>query len=176
MCLTRTSKQELFVVVFTSRKYWDIFADGEMEEWVMDQTLGTQHLRWPCSQNTSFLSPFLFCVTYYFPNFSMEENNRALLFNVKEPFEMTSAEFDDLWPLVSNVWVRWGASTLANGDSWKVWSCRFAKHNKSSTRQEGIPDIKRRKTMVREPGLCDSKIKVTHFVASQKVCICGCHL
>jgi hypothetical protein len=121
-----------------------------------------------------YLSFFMLRTTHS-PKFSMEENKRARLFNVKEPFEMTSAEFDDLWPLVSNIWVRWGASTLANGDSWKVWACRFAKHNKSSTRQEGIPDNKRRKTMVREPGLCDSKIKVMRFEASQKVCTCRCH-
>jgi 2,5-diamino-6-(ribosylamino)-4(3H)-pyrimidinone 5'-phosphate reductase len=100
----------------------------------------------------------------------MGENKRALLFNVKEPLEMSIAEFDDLWPSVSNVWVQWSQNTLANGDSWKVWSCRFAKHCKSSTRQEGIIDSKRRKTMVRQPGLCNMKIKVTRVVATQKVC------
>ena len=105
----------------------------------------------------------------------MEENKRALLFNVKEPFEMSIEEFDNLWPFVSNIWVGWGQNSLANGDSWKVWSCRFAKHNKSSTRKEGIPDSKRRKTMVRQAGLCDMKIKVTRLTSVQKVCACGCH-
>jgi len=45
--------------------------------------------------------------------------------------------------------VGWDQNRLANGDSWKVWICRLAKHNKSSTRKEGIPDNKRRKTMIK---------------------------
>lgn len=102
----------------------------------------------------------------------MAENKRALLFNVNEPLEMMLDEFDELWPLVSNVWVGWDQNKLANGDSWKVWICRLAKHNKSSVRKEGIPDNKRRKTMIREAGLCNSKIKVTHLVSVQKACIC----
>jgi hypothetical protein len=50
----------------------------------------------------------------------MEENRRAMLFNVKEAIEMPSSEFDALWPLVSKVWVKWDQYKLANGDSWKV--------------------------------------------------------
>lgn len=104
----------------------------------------------------------------------MEEDKRAVFFNVKEPFEMSAEEFDELWPLVSNIWVGWGRNTLDNGDSWKVWSCRFAKHKKSSTRKEGVPDNKRRKTMIRQAGLCDMKIKVTRFAAAHKVCAFAC--
>jgi len=33
----------------------------------------------------------------------MAANKRALLFNVNEPLELTLGEFDELWPLVSNV-------------------------------------------------------------------------
>jgi hypothetical protein len=99
----------------------------------------------------------------------MEEDRRAMLFNVKEAFEMPSNEFDALWPLVSNVWVKWDQYKLANGDSWKVWSCRFAKHRESSTRKEDVPDNKRRKTMIRSAGLCNSRIKVTRFASAQKV-------
>jgi hypothetical protein len=102
----------------------------------------------------------------------MEENKRTLLFNINEPFDMTVCEFDTLWPLVSNVWLGWTQNKLANGDTWKVWACRFTKHNKSSTRKEGIPDNKRRKTMTREAGLCNAKIKVTHLTSVQKVCAC----
>ena len=47
----------------------------------------------------------------------MEENKRALLFNVKEPFEMSIEEYDNLWPFVLNIWVGWGQNSLANGDS-----------------------------------------------------------
>lgn len=102
----------------------------------------------------------------------MEENRRALLFNVNEPFELTLNEFDELWPLVSNVWVRWDHYQCVNGDSWKIWVCRFMKHNKSSTRKEGVSDNKRRKTMVRDTGLCEAKIKITRLASAQKVCAC----
>ena len=68
-----------------------------------------------------------------------KENSRTLLFNIKEPFEITFNEFDELWPLVSNIWVGWNQSKLTNGDSWKVLSCRFTKYNKSSIRKEDIP-------------------------------------
>src|SRR5215204_1585653 len=88
----------------------------------------------------------------------MNEGKRALLFDVDEPVELTVDEFDELWPCVSNVWVSWDRNTRANGDSWKVWICRLAKHNKSSTRKEEVPSNKRRKTLVREAGLCDTKI------------------
>ena len=102
----------------------------------------------------------------------MAENKRDLLFNIKEPLEMTVDEFDELWPRVSNVWVGYDRNMLANGNSWRVWACRLAKHNKSSTRKEDIPAEKRRKTMIREGGLCKSKIKVTHLASVQKACIC----
>lgn len=105
---------------------------------------------------------------------SMEESKRALLFNVNEPLEMTSHEFAELWALVSNVWVGWNQKKLVNGDSWKVWTCRFEKHNKSSTRKEDVPDEKRRKTMIRDSGLCNAKIKITHLDSVQKVCAHGC--
>lgn len=98
------------------------------------------------------------------------EDKRACLFNVNEPFELTFPEFDELWPLVSNVWVSWDQGRRVNGDSWKICACRFLKHKKSSTRKDGLPDNKRRKTMIRSAGLCDAKIRITRFASDEKVC------
>ena len=72
---------------------------------------------------------------------------------------------------VSNVWVGYDRNTLANGDSWRVWVCRLEKHNKSSKRKEDVPVEKRRKTMIREAGLCNARIKVTHLASIKKACI-----
>jgi len=44
----------------------------------------------------------------------------------------------------------------------------MTKHTKSSTRMEGVPDEKRRKTKIREPGQCFAKIKIT-YLGSQMV-------
>ena len=98
------------------------------------------------------------------------DGKHALLFNVNEPLEMTICEFDELWPLVSNIWVSWNQKKLTNGDSWKGMACHFTKHNKSSTHKEGVPDDKRQKTMLRTAGLCNMKIKISRFVSLQKVC------
>ncbi|CAG8502496.1 6013_t:CDS:2, partial [Scutellospora calospora] len=56
-----------------------------------------------------------------------------------------------------------------NGNSWKVYTCRLTKHNESSTRKEGIPSEKRRKTKVRPADQCSAKIKVFHLVTDQVV-------
>ena len=52
-----------------------------------------------------------------------------------------------------------------------TYTCRLTKHNQSSTRKEGIPSNKRRKTKIRPSHLCFAKIKVQRFVAEGKVCV-----
>ena len=98
------------------------------------------------------------------------DQRRVLLFNVDQPFEVSIEDFDQKWwPLVTNVWIRYNNYNHVNGDSWKVFSCHFSKHNESSTRKEGIPSEKRRKTKVQPADLCFAKIKVSRFVTKQKV-------
>ena len=98
------------------------------------------------------------------------EEKRARLFNVYEPFEISMEEFNNEWPLVSNVWTRWNSWKLANGDEWKIFACRFLKHNQSSTRKED-PSMgtKRRKTNPRDAGQCSAKIKITYMMTAQNV-------
>ncbi|CAG8689664.1 14436_t:CDS:2, partial [Racocetra fulgida] len=57
----------------------------------------------------------------------------------------------------------------ANGDFWTVYACRLMKHNKSSTRKDGISANKRRNTSIRIEGICEAKIKITHIIATQTV-------
>ncbi|CAB5190677.1 unnamed protein product [Rhizophagus irregularis] len=73
-----------------------------------------------------------------------EKQKRILLFNVNQPLELSIEEFDkEWWPLVSNIWTGgFSCKNNVNGDSWKVFVCRFKKHNKSSTQKEGIPNEK----------------------------------
>ncbi|RHZ59681.1 hypothetical protein Glove_362g17 [Diversispora epigaea] len=100
------------------------------------------------------------------------DQKRTLLFNVQQPFEVPMKEFDDeWWPLVTNIWIKFSYKNHVNGNSWKTFVCRFTKHFESSTRKQDIPSEKRRKTKVRTANLCFAKIKISRFVAEQKVCI-----
>jgi hypothetical protein len=99
-----------------------------------------------------------------------EKQKRNLLFNVNQPLELSIEEFDkEWWPLVSNIWTSYSCKNNVNGDSWKVFVCRFKKHNKSSTRKEGIPNEKRRVMKIRPADLCSAKIKVQRYFSEQKV-------
>ena len=79
-------------------------------------------------------------------------------------------EFDkEWWPLISNIWTGYSYKNNVNGDSWKVFVCQFNKHNKSSTRKEGISYAKRRITKIRPAKLCFAKIKVQRYASEKKV-------
>lgn len=52
-----------------------------------------------------------------------------------------------------------------------IFTCRFTKHNPSSTRKEGLSSEKRRKTKVRLPNLCQAKIRVLRLVTEQKILV-----
>ncbi|RHZ57425.1 hypothetical protein Glove_388g20 [Diversispora epigaea] len=95
---------------------------------------------------------------------------RDLLFNINHLLELPVQEFDDnWWPLVSNVWTVFNFKKKTNGDSSQIYTCRLTKCKQSSTRKEGIPSNKRRKTKIRPSYLCFAKIKVTRFITEGKV-------
>ncbi|RHZ71761.1 hypothetical protein Glove_253g79 [Diversispora epigaea] len=98
------------------------------------------------------------------------DEKRALLFNIKNTLEISEEEFDNSWwPLVSNVWTQFNSCKLNNGDSWKVFTCRFTKHRESSTRKENIPIKKRRTTMIRPANICHAKIKVIRMTSKKLI-------
>ena len=64
---------------------------------------------------------------------------RMCLFNVNEPIELSIEEFEkNWWPLVTNIWTQYNSYKHVNGDFWRGYVCRLAKHRESSTRQEGV--------------------------------------
>ncbi|KAF9345936.1 2,5-diamino-6-(ribosylamino)-4(3H)-pyrimidinone 5'-phosphate reductase [Mortierella sp. NVP85] len=96
-------------------------------------------------------------------------NRRNFLFNVNQPFEVATEEFHkEWWPLVSNVWAKTSTNYRSNGDSWTIHACRLSKPYRSSTRKDGIPNDKRRKTHARAAVPCEASIKITHVVATKK--------
>ena len=99
------------------------------------------------------------------------DEKRALLFNVGSPFEVPEEEFNkNWWPLVSNIWTQYNSRKHINGDTCKVFTCRFTKHRESSERKnEETPTKKRRTTMIRPPGFCHAKIKVLRLVSIKMV-------
>ncbi len=98
------------------------------------------------------------------------DQRRMCLFNINLPLEVLMEEFDKEWlPFVSNIWTGYSYKNNVNGDSWKVSVCRFHKHNKSSTRKEGVPYKKRRITKIRPANMCYAKIKVQRYVSEKKV-------
>jgi hypothetical protein len=95
---------------------------------------------------------------------------RMCLFNVNEPIELPIEEFEkSWWPLVTNIWTQYNSYKFVNGDSWKIYVCRLAKHRESSTRQEGISIDRRRQTSARPSDLCNAKIKITWLMSSEVV-------
>lgn len=95
---------------------------------------------------------------------------RMRLFNVNEPIELPIEEFEkSWWPLVTNIWTQYNSYKFVNGDSWKIYVCRLAKHRESSTRQEGISIDRRRQTSARPSDLCNAKIKITWLMSSEVV-------
>jgi hypothetical protein len=72
---------------------------------------------------------------------------------------------------VSNIWTNFSHKNNVNGNSWKVFICRFNKPKKSSTRKEGISQEKRRITKIRPANLCFAKIKIYHYASEQKVLV-----
>ncbi|CAG8845153.1 10442_t:CDS:2, partial [Gigaspora margarita] len=69
------------------------------------------------------------------------DEKRGLLFNVNFPLEIPMGDFNDAWwPLVTNIWMQWNSYKSVGGDISKT----------------------------RPSGLCETKIKVSWLVLSQK--------
>jgi MULE transposase domain len=95
---------------------------------------------------------------------------RNLLFDIDRTLEIPMETFNDKWwPLVSNIWTKWDSYNYANGDIRKTFACRFMKHRESSTRQENIPNEKRRITKIRPSGICSAMIKISWIASSEVV-------
>ena len=119
---------------------------------------------------TASLKLIIFLVVMSLTSFTSNEKQN-LLFNVDNFLEIPMEDFEkNWWQLVSNVWIQWNSYKLENGNYWKVFACRFTKHQESSIRQkENILNEKRRIIKTRPSGLCKAKIKVLWLVLLKKI-------
>lgn len=127
----------------------------------------------PLTLTDTIITPTLFPVTSIStPSLDLTpDEKRSLLFDAVSPFEVPEEEFDkNWWPLVSNIWTVYNSRKHINGDSCKIFICRFNKHRDSSERKNQEDSTKKRRmTMVRPPGLCYAKIKVLWLVSTKMV-------
>ena len=79
---------------------------------------------------------------------------------MNEPIELPIEEFKELVAVVTNIWTQYNYYKFVNGNSWKIYVCRLAKHRESSTRQEGISIDRRRQTSARPSDLYNAKLKL----------------
>ena len=70
---------------------------------------------------------------------------------------------------MSNVWAGYSSKNNINGNSWKIFICRFNKYNKSSIQKEGVSYEKYHITKIRSADLYFAKIKVQYYISKQKV-------
>ncbi|KAJ5731049.1 uncharacterized protein N7483_005557 [Penicillium malachiteum] len=91
---------------------------------------------------------------------------RRLLFECKDPIEISQAEFETYWPFIDNVWVKQRSNASKEGHcTTDYYMCRLrrATHRPSETRPP-LPEGKRtRKKRSREGGICNFQIKVVRF-------------
>lgn len=87
---------------------------------------------------------------------------RKLLFECKDPFEISLQEFETYWPFIDNAWVKQRQHTNKPGHcTTEYYMCRLRRptHRPSETRP--LPEGKKpRKKRSREGGVCNVQIKV----------------
>ncbi|KAG0269741.1 hypothetical protein BGZ95_001956 [Linnemannia exigua] len=98
------------------------------------------------------------------------QEKRELLFNIHNPVELPTKEFeDDWWPLISNAWsCNSGPKPTPVGAPLgyiKTYSCRLSKQSTPKSK-EATPVNKRRARSVRAAFECQAAIKITHIHAT----------
>ncbi|KAJ5180759.1 hypothetical protein N7492_003969 [Penicillium capsulatum] len=90
---------------------------------------------------------------------------RRVLFECKDPIEISLEEFETYWPFIDNVWVKQRSNASKEGHcTTDYYMCRLRRptHRASETRPLG--EGKRpRKKHIREGGICNFQIKVVRF-------------
>ena len=99
---------------------------------------------------------------------------RSLLFELNKPVTITPTIFDEVWPYVDSVYSKLRSDVLQAYGKVRVqtYECRLRKSRKSSTRESSDGKvIKRRHSTIRDQGLCNVRIKVSHLVDGSEVII-----
>lgn len=91
-----------------------------------------------------------------------------LLFHLSKPVVLTESEFGEYWPLVSTVYTKIGGLLKQQNGELEVqkYECRLRKSKKGTKAPPKAGVKKRYGTAIREPGLCDVRIKVTRTVST----------
>lgn len=90
---------------------------------------------------------------------------RQVMFECKEPIEISLEEFETYWPFIDNVWVKQRSNASKEGHcTTDYYMCRLRRPTHRSTETHPLPEGKRpRKKRVREGGICNFQIKVVKF-------------
>ncbi|KAJ5683175.1 hypothetical protein N7462_006340 [Penicillium macrosclerotiorum] len=90
---------------------------------------------------------------------------RRVLFECKDPIEITLEEFETYWPFIDNVWVKQRSNASKEGHcTTDYYMCRLRRPTHRTSETRPLPEGKRpRKKRVREGGLCNFQIKVVRF-------------
>ncbi|PGH17554.1 hypothetical protein AJ79_01154 [Helicocarpus griseus UAMH5409] len=90
---------------------------------------------------------------------------RQVLFELKDPVEMSVDEFNTYWPFIDNVWVRQRSNASKGGlTTTDYYMCRLRRNTVRPTQPRPLPEGKKpRKKMVREGNQCNVQMKVVKF-------------
>ncbi|KAL2866811.1 RibD family protein [Aspergillus lucknowensis] len=90
---------------------------------------------------------------------------RQVMFECREPIEISLQEFETYWPFIDNVWVKQRSNSSKEGHcTTDYYMCRLRRPTHRSSDTRPLPEGKRpRKKRVREGGLCNFQIKVIRF-------------
>lgn len=90
---------------------------------------------------------------------------RQVLFECKEPLEISLKEFETYWPFIDNVWVKQRSNASREGHcTTDYYMCRLRRPTRRAPESRPLPEGKRpRKKKAREGGICNSRIKVVKF-------------
>ncbi|KAH1559496.1 hypothetical protein KXX17_006069 [Aspergillus fumigatus] len=90
---------------------------------------------------------------------------RQVMFECKEPIEISLEEFETYWPFIDNVWVKQRSNSSKEGHcTTDYYMCRLRRPTHRTSETRPLPEGKRpRKKRVREGGMCNFQIKVVRF-------------
>ncbi|KAE8148847.1 dihydrofolate reductase-like domain-containing protein [Aspergillus avenaceus] len=90
---------------------------------------------------------------------------RQVMFDCKDPIEISLEEFETYWPFIDNVWVKQRSNSSKEGHcTTDYYMCRLRRPTHRTSETRPLPEGKRpRKKRVREGGICNFQIKVVRF-------------
>ena len=90
---------------------------------------------------------------------------RRVMFECKDPIEISLDEFETYWPFIDNVWVKQRSNSSKEGHcTTDYYMCRLRRPTHRSSETRPLPEGKRpRRKRVREGGICNFQIKVVKF-------------